>query len=428
MRFTFPKIRLPFFERTLKGDNIYSVSEFKEWAGTQSNLDISQNHPILTPALLFVAKLYSQARYTIEDSNGNEVKNHWLLKLLERPNYFQTVSDFMESLLFMQISEGVAPVWKRGIGKLNPDALYILDPNLIEYPEEFRTRLSLRNENNTVQNTSIVYDKDGENRKIPLREIMFFYDLPNCLDTSHMFKARSRIDGLKQTLFNTKDSLIAKNIILKTNGKELITLKGRSDFPLTDGEKSDAEQLLHLNYGLAKTRKRGLVTKAELNWQSMHVPLRDLGLDESIKVDGNIIYTALHIPKDILSLEAKKTTYNNFKESMVSYIQNEMQPTADSNMNVFNMMLEDGLKIRASYDHLPIMQFILIEKFEGLQLKGQAISALRAAGLPDEVVLEQVGLDPNTKLGELTIQNNNNNEESRRSNQSEDAGDNEEES
>src|SRR5690606_14893513 len=102
-------------------------------------------------------------------------------------------------------------------------------------------------------------------------------------------------------------------------------------------------------------RKRGMVVSASVNHKSLHIALRDLGLDESVKTDGNIVFTALHIPKDIVSLEAKKTTYNNFKESMASYVQNEMQSTLNSFCAVVNkVLIEDGITIEGNYEHLPI--------------------------------------------------------------------------
>jgi len=106
----------------------------------------------------------------------------------------------------------------------------------------------------------------------------------------------------------------------------ITTEGGAGTFPLGDEEKRDAQGLFDSGYGLGRTRKRGFLTKANLKWQSLHIALRDLGLDESTKVDGNMIFTGLHIPKDILSLEAKKTTYDNFKQSMASYLQNELTP------------------------------------------------------------------------------------------------------
>jgi len=406
MAFTFPKIPFPFFERNLKGDSFYQVNQFANWgSGENSNLGMAENHPILTPALLFVSKLFSQGEFHLENKKTKEkIHDHWVLDLLQAPNYYQTGLDFLESLSFMQIGAGKSVVWlRKTTGVEIPTTMYLLNPDLIEYPDEFKTPLSRRNESNKIQNKKILYDRDGENQQIPFRDLLFFYDLPNGIHTGNMFENKSRLDGLKQTLINTNDSLLAKNIILKTNGKELITGgKTTGTFPLGDAEKEDAEKLFFTDYGTGKNRRRGLLTKADLKWQSLHIALRDLGLDESVKVDGNLIYTAMHIPKDILSLEAKKTTYNNFKESMASYIQNEIQATMNSTASVFQSLISDkNLKLVGSYDHLPIMQFILLEKFKGLTLKGQALLSLRTAGLPDDVALEEVGYDKTIKLNEL---------------------------
>jgi len=194
--------------------------------------------------------------------------------------------------------------------------------------------------------------------------------------------------------------LVAKNIILKSNGKEMITTSG-SGFPMTPDEKADAEHIFNSGYGLSNTRKRALITKANLTWKSMHIALRDLGLDESIKVDGNIIYTALHIPKDILSLEAKKTTYNNFKESMTSFIQNDIQAFMNDFVTTLELeFLEDGLELVGDYEHLPVMQFIRKERYEAVKLRAEALNYLLATGIPEEIALEMTNFDKTIKLNE----------------------------
>jgi len=171
--------------------------------------------------------------------------------------------------------------------------------------------------------------------------------------------------------------------------------------------------MFNTGYGLSKSRKRGLITKANISWQSLHIALRDLGLDESVKVDGNIIYTALHIPKDILSLEAKKTTYNNFKESMVSYIQNEIQSSLDSFCEVINKSIPDGdWRLTGNYNNLPVMQFVKLERYDAVKKQADALKALLDAGIPPEVALVMVDLPKTTKLVEKpdpkTTQQNNN--------------------
>jgi hypothetical protein len=378
-----------------------------------TNLELSQNHPILTPALLFISKLFSQAEFkVVNKETGKEEKNHWLIKLLNKPNLYQTQSDFLESLQFIQIAQGKAVGYlKRPIGfneAEDIDSIYLLDSDLIEWPlkykdANFRSPMLSARAKNVADNEIIRYDENGENLKIKVKDLIFFYDLPNMLQ-KNFYNVNSRLDGLRQTLLNTNDSLIAKNIILKTNGKELISGGNNEHFPLAGDDKEKAESLLQNNYGLGWFRKRGIVTKASINYQSLHIALRDLGLDESVKVDGNLIYTALHIPKDIISLEAKKTTYNNFKESMVSYIQNEMQASTNAFTDVLNQLIDDSdYKLVGTYEHLPIMQFILIERYEGISKKAKALNDLLITGVPKEVALEMCGFDKNLQLEEIQV-------------------------
>tara|TARA_R110000787_G_scaffold261374_1_gene366722 strand:+ start:1757 stop:3034 length:1278 start_codon:yes stop_codon:yes gene_type:complete len=400
------KLRNITWTRNRNGTNTYVVGKNDaNWSDYSklSNLKIAQNHPILTPALLFVSKLFSQAQFmVVNEETGKEEKNHWLSKLLKNPNIYQTQNDFLESLQFIQIAQGKAVGYlKRSVGfSENEDieSIYILDSDKIKWPSNYTSNFVASQSNKNIENQEVTYDPDGEKLMIKISDLLFFYDLPNALN-ENFYEVRSRLDGLKQTLVNTQDSLVAKNIILKTNGKEILSSGTNDNFPLAGKDKEQAESLLQNNYGLGWNRKRGIVTSASVTYQSMHIALRDLGLDESIKVDGNIIYTALHIPKDIISLEAKKTTYNNFKESMVSYVQNEMQASLNSFIEVLQRLIKDsGLKIVGTYDHLPIMQFILKEKWEGQKVRAEALKSYLDAGMPSDIALEILGLDPNIKL------------------------------
>jgi hypothetical protein len=107
------------------------------------------------------------------------------------------------------------------------------------------------------------------------------------------------------------------------------------------------------------------------------------------------------IPKDIMSIEAKKTTYNNFKESMTSFIQNEMQAMINdfaATLNKHFLKSDDGLEIVGSYDHLPVMGFVENEKYTAVKTRAEALTALRNAGIPDDVALEMLEMDTSMKL------------------------------
>ena len=404
------------YQRIVNRDDYYFTSQQQDgrFGMSGSNLEIAQNHPILTPALLFTSKIFSQCKFTIVNENTDKVvKNHKYLDLLKDPNYYQTQIDFLESLHFMMVAQGYAVIYKKKVpGGVNYNSIYLLNPELIEWPENYKSKLSTRS---LIEKSKIIvkYDRTGENLDIKVSDLLFTYDLPNALNKNNIFKVKSRIDGLKQTLENTTDSLIAKNIVLRTNGKELISAKsGSGAIPLTPDEKERIEKIYQTNYGLTKGAKRAIITRSDVTHKSLHIALRDLGLDESIKVDGNLIYTALHIPKDILSLEAKKTTYNNFKESMVSFIQNEMQGTGDYLAQVFTRDLKKtnpNLKVVCSFDHLPVMQYILLERYKVVAQRVEALKKARDAGLPDENALELVGMDKNIKLKKLVKNEESNN-------------------
>ena len=230
--------------------------------------------------------------------------------------------------------------------------------------------------------------------------------------TMNLYDNVSRLDGLEQTLLNTYDSLIAKNTILQSNGKEMLKANANANgqAPFSPEQIKRAKKMFNAGYGLGAKRSRAFITSSDVTWQSLHVALRDLGLDESVKVDGNLIYTALHIPKDILSLEAKKTTYNNFKESMTSYIQNDIQAMAnDLASSLQAAMDDDSIEIVGTYEHLPVMQFALMQHYESKNLQATALNNLLRTGIPQEDALAMVGLPTNMQLNERQdIQQNGN--------------------
>lgn len=392
-----------FFERDLAGDNHYLLDESSvDWYTNTDNLIIAQNHPILTPGLLYVSNLFAQAQFeVVSRSTGKPIENHWLIKLLDNPNYYQTRIDLLEATQFMKIARGKAVIYKKIIsGFKEPNSLYVLDPKLITYPDNFVSPMSF-SDKGTVDNQTVIYDKDGpQETRIKFRDLIYLYDLPNGMIKTNFFDNLSRLDGLKQTLFNTKDSEIAKNIILKSNGKEMISADGTDGYSLDEDEKQDAQNIFNLSHGLSRTRSRSFITTKNVKWKSLHIALRDLGLDESIKVDGNIVYTALHIPKDILSLEAKKTTYNNYRESMTSYIQNDTQSQCNDFVASLQEMLSDNEELKGGYKHLPVMQFLEKEKYEAISLRAKALDDLINAGIPEDESKVLCGFPKNMKLDE----------------------------
>jgi hypothetical protein len=393
----------PFFTRNKKGDTFYDITTFSDWMCETSNMALALSHPILSPALLFKAKLFSQAKLDIvRTSTGKIAENHPYRSLFNKPNYNQTLSDLLESLLFMQMANGVGVLWeKKSFGTTRVNSLYSLDFSLIEFPDEI-SKGKYPNQNVSGRTTSmkVKYDGGGENIDIPIDDLMFFYDMPNGVDSKNPYNSTSRLDGVKQTLFNTVDSELAKSIIIKSNGKELISGE-KQGFPLVGDEKNKVED----SYNQRSLKRRGIITNASLKWQSLHIIMRDLGHDEGIKTDASIIFAALHLPSDVYSIAGAKSTYKNANQSLVSYIQNEMLSTIESFVETVNASLfaNDSYELVGSYDHLPVMLAFATINIENAKKQGEALTALRSAGVPDELALELCQLPTDTVLEPLVV-------------------------
>ncbi|MCK5788615.1 MAG: phage portal protein [Chlamydiia bacterium] len=401
------------YERDVDGTDEYYISDPTYTTNITENLLIAQKHPILTTALTFISQLFAQADFYVKDSKGNRSDEHELLALLKSPSFTMTQTDFLESLFFNRIAGGTCVILKKEASTgLGTTELEILDITQLLFP----IISAAKYKKSDFKGLKVKYGKGALARELKIKDLLFIRDLPlvpknvflanndgeeyDKVNTRYMFMSRSRLDGLRQTLKNTVISLEAKETILSSNGRELIkTNKSEGTAPLSANEKEEGQAALS-NIGTRKRQRRAWITKADVTWQSLHIAIRDLGLDESIKVDGNIIFSALHIPKDILSLEAKKTTYQNQKESIVAFIQGEMEPMLRDFTQTLNKDSKDRLTLVGNYDSLPVMQYILLQYYEGLIKQAKALKDLQAAGLSWEDALELCNMDPNIKRDE----------------------------
>ena len=89
-----------------------------------------------------------------------------------------------------------------------------------------------------------------------------------------------------------------------------------------------------------------------------------------------------------------------------------MQPSANSFAAVFNKEITQNLRLVGSYTHMPIMQFILLEKYEVVGKQAIALTALRNAGVPDDIALEMCGMDKTITLKEMVNEQENQETES----------------
>lgn len=414
--FIYKGIASVMYEKLANGDD-WNYVEGNDYSRRLKMTEYAQKHPIMTTAVDFVGQLFSRAEFWVE-RNGKRVDDHWLIDLLNEPGFELTRSDFLRAVFFDSVTTGVSEIIPvKAVGFDKPTKLRIINPLKVEYPTISINDYKVGN----YDEYEITLDKEVENSKFKVNEVIFIRDLaltPTNVETKgggydmrFLLTSNSRFDAQLQVLYNTVLSLEAKEIILKTNGKELYSSKAGENANLGNTERDDIKTSINNNYGLARNRSRAIITKAALDWKSLHIAMRDLGLDDSLKVDAKLIFGALQIPSDIMSLDLKKSSYQNQKESIVAYYQNILQTKVDDfAASLGNRLLAKGEVLRGGYDHLPVMKYILDQKYKGIKELAIALKNLQDAGMKWKDALRILEIDESLEfeLSKLTQTQSNN--------------------
>ena len=294
-----------------------------DWDDMSDKIKVSYKNPILLPGIQLIADYFAAARFT---ENGSD--NTPLIKLLNKPNIYQTKDDFLKQYIWYKYTCGfnyILPVHTGSdINNISRVKNFNnLKPNLIEFDDKFKTLITLTGaEERAVMNQKFKYDRENQNIDLAMKKILPFYDVANGLE-KNMFTAPSRIDSLKMPLTNITKAFSAKNIVIDSNGKDMITNKtvgNIAKIPMKDGERSDIEKKMAVDYGLGRGKKRTIITNSALEWQSLHIKLKELGLDESVISDAMIVVANLGIPPELFSLNGSSSTFENQSKAVNSLI------------------------------------------------------------------------------------------------------------
>ena len=108
---------------------------------------------------------------------------------------------------------------------------------------------------------------------------------------------------------------------------------------------------------MLKGSSRTITTNQPLDWQSLHVKLKELGLQESISDNSRLITQAFKIPFELFKNYQGGTTYNNGENAPITFVENVILPIAEERARKYTDFF--GLQdtpIKVDFSHLPMMQ------------------------------------------------------------------------
>lgn len=357
--------KLGYVERDRAGNWFFSndVSGFQE---NSNYLKIAIDNPIILAIISLRSRMYSQMKITHVNSNGKEIENSPYLKLLNKPNYFQSQEDFLFQEMFFKSATGTNLTYQ--VNALNePQALYNLIPSEIDLnkTEKIKSFLTTKAEQKALGKKHIIYKLDSETHNLLIDNLIPSYDLANGLTKNSFMRSPSRLQGLSRTIQNIDEALKSKNVNLKMTQKYLVSSSGDgNNAHIQDADRNDITSKLG--------KQSVMISNLKMDAKHLVSDMKRLYLDEQIGSDAITCINAFGMSRDILNYFANgASTYENEEKAMQNYIQNGIQPDANDRMNSLSLqwgLFDKGEKLVASYDHLPVMQSIVLAKIETLKV------------------------------------------------------------
>ncbi len=352
-------------ERDRNGNFTYSFLDQDGFKNSEKYLDISLTNPVIIAIIALRSKIFSQMKITHLNASGKPIENSEILKLFKQPNYFQSQEDFLFQLMWFMSATGTNITYKvQGTQTIN--SIHNLVPSEVDFNDTHKVRsfLYTKAEQKAYEDKTIKYKLDNQEYKLKMKDLTFVFDLANGLCKNSFISAPSRLKGISKTIENIEENLLSKNVNLKMSQKYLMTSQGDgNEAQIQDSDRKDIFSKI--------AKKSLLITNANIKAQHLVSDMKRLYLDEQFSSDALTCLNAFEMSKDILNYFSNgSSTYENKEKAMLDYVQNSIQSDANNVMNSFASsfgLIDKGESLKASYNHLPVMQLVMKAKIDTLK-------------------------------------------------------------
>lgn len=307
--------------------------------------------------------------------SANFVKDADLLNLLNAPNALQTQKQFFSQQNTYIDLHGYCPVLKvYAVGfedpkKNTPTSIWNIPPWLfdVEYTGKWLKQDSI---DKIFTGYSMMWG-DGKTLLDTKNVFFIFDDAIGTESNAGLCIPDSRLRGLEYPISNIVGSYKSLNTIINKRGAIGILSNDSKDsvgaIPMDEEEKVNLQKDFK-RYGLTGQQFQVIITNANLKWQQMSVPVKDLQLLEGIDAYIKEIARAYGYPSELLSLS--DVPYLNRKYCKKELYSDTIIPEGNSRMEQFTNGLidpEKKIKIQYNFDSIDVLQEEKLLEFQAQQ-------------------------------------------------------------
>ncbi len=347
------------------------------WIDTERAYEHYLEIPELRTVINKRASMMADGLPILKDLEGNIVDNHpWVFELLDNPNPTQSWSDviFTLSINDALYSNSFAYAPKRSFGFVN---LFVPLPSNQIIINLSGKRLKQFDQEGLIESFVFCYD-DNNKEKLDIEEVVYLMTP----DGLNIVNPNTRMEALKYPLSNIRAAYSKRNVLLENIGA-LGILSARSNdiggaIPMTPEEKREIQQDWY-----RRSKDELIITEADVNWQPMSYPTKDLMLYEELTADKMAIVDIYGLNSYVFSQE-KGATFSNVKEGLkMAYTDTiipETRAMYDSISEQLGLIAE-GYKLCPDFSHIPVLQTDENQYAQALDTKASALLKIQQSGV-----------------------------------------------
>jgi len=356
--------------------NEYFGKKKAVWIDTSKAFQHYIEIPELRTVVNRKAKMISSGIPLLYNDKGEEVLDHWVLDLIKNPNptqcwdeviYSMAVNDALYSTSFLY-----AP--KRSFGIVN--LLLPLASHKMQINTSGRT-LKQMDSGGLIDSYVYNYSEDAP-QKLKFEEVIML----QTTDGMNLLNPVSIIDSLKFPLSNIRAQYNKRNVLLENMGAIGILSAKKSDIggalPVTPEEKKKIQRDWY-----NRSKDEVLITETELQWNPMSYPTKDLMLFEELTADKLAVIDAFGLNYYVFSNE-NGSTFSNVRDGIRMAYTDTIIPESDKIYDNLTEQLgldKEGLRLKAHFDHIPVLQKDMLESSQALNSRAEALNKIILSGV-----------------------------------------------
>jgi hypothetical protein len=333
-----------------------------QYQGHDSAVDAYQRCPPLSAIINRKAQAFVNGKTFVLNTQGKEANGadaQKMRNLLNNPNPLQSGMQFeAQGYIYEQLFgfNIILPIKPIGFAdNIDASSLWNIPACWID----FKATQEIFQRSGGIGLQEIAFSFNGIRTVIPVRDLIIIRDFTPSFST--LTFPGSKLQAMQKPINNIIGAYDSRNTLMNYRGAlGILSTDPASGQYQPMGIRIEEKAQLQEDfrrYGLRSRQWHVIITQAQLKWQQMGYPTKDLLLMEEVEESTRALCAGQNFPPFILGLA--DTTYNNMNAAEKGLYQNATIP--DANNYYDQMSTAFGLRVRnlridKDFSHIPVLQ------------------------------------------------------------------------